>query len=144
MTTKIRNWAVEAAAMEAKGATNSQIYIRAKALAQGKLDPMPTSLPEAPYSISAVWNPLILASCPSTGRFLLLTIMTNYHLSMEQRFHLEAAFREIDDCEDINKLKKLKKQIITSQKNEKAVAREVMVQHRKEIEFSTSKKFGFG
>lgn len=63
---------------------------------------------------------------------------------MEQRFHLEAAFREIDACEDINKLKKLKKQIITSQKNEKVVAREVMVQHRKEIEFSTSKKFGFG
>ena len=63
---------------------------------------------------------------------------------MEQRFHLEAAFREIDDWEDINKLKKLKKQIITSQKNEKVVAREVMVQHRKEIEFSTSKKFGFG
>ena len=63
---------------------------------------------------------------------------------MEQRFHLEAAFREIDACEDINKLKKLKKQIITSQKNEKAVACEVMVQHRKEIEFSTSKKFGFG
>ena len=54
MITKIRNWAVEAAAMEAKGATNSQMYIRAKALAQGKLDPMPTSLPEAPYSISAV------------------------------------------------------------------------------------------
>ena len=70
--------------------------------------------------------------------------MTNYHFSMEQRFHLEAAFREIDACEDINKLKKLKKQIITSQKNEKVVAREVMVQHRKEIEFSTSKKFGFG
>ena len=63
---------------------------------------------------------------------------------MEQRFHLEAAFREIDACEDINKLKKLKKQIITSQINEKVVAREVMVQHRKEIEFSTSKKFGFG
>ena len=63
---------------------------------------------------------------------------------MEQRFHLEAAFREIDACEDNNKLKKLKKQIITSQKNEKVVAREVMVQHRKEIEFSTSKKFGFG
>ena len=63
---------------------------------------------------------------------------------MEQRFHLEADFREIDACEDINKLKKLKKQIITSQKNEKAVARAVMVQHRKEIEFLTSKIFGFG
>ena len=53
-TTEIRNWAAVAAAMEAKGATNSQMYIRAKALAQGKLDPMPTSSPEAPYSISAV------------------------------------------------------------------------------------------
>ena len=63
---------------------------------------------------------------------------------MEQRFHLEAAVRVIDACADINKLKKLKKQIITSQKNEMAVAREVVVRHRKEIEFSTSKKFGFG
>lgn len=54
MTTEVRNWAAVAAAMEAKGATNSQMYIRAKALAQGKLDPMPTSSPEAPYSISAV------------------------------------------------------------------------------------------
>ena len=63
---------------------------------------------------------------------------------MEQRFHLEAAVQEIDACKDINKLKKLKEQIITSQKNEQVVAREVMVKHRKEIEFSTSKKFGFG
>ena len=54
MTTEIRNWAVVAASMEAQGATNSQMYIRAKALVQGKLDTMPTSSPEAPYSISAV------------------------------------------------------------------------------------------
>lgn len=63
MTTEVRIWAAIAAAMEAKGATNSQMYIRAKELAQGKLDPMPTSSPEAPYSISAVWNLLIFASC---------------------------------------------------------------------------------
>ena len=37
MSTEIRNWDVVA-----------------KALALGKLDPMPTSSPEAPYSISAV------------------------------------------------------------------------------------------
>ena len=30
------------------------LYIRAAALAQGKLDQMPTSHPEAPFSISAV------------------------------------------------------------------------------------------
>ncbi|MDB4346418.1 hypothetical protein OAA55_00180 [bacterium] len=54
MSTEIRNWDVVAKAMEAAGATSSQMYIRAKALALGKLDPMPTSSPEAPYSISAV------------------------------------------------------------------------------------------
>jgi hypothetical protein len=54
MSTEIRNWDVVAKAMEAAGATSSEMYIRAKALALGKLDPMPTSSPEAPYSISAV------------------------------------------------------------------------------------------
>ena len=50
---------------------------------------------------------------------------------MEQRFHLEAAFREIDACEDIDKLKKLTKQIIASQENEKAFACEAMAHPRK-------------
>tara|TARA_Y100000991_G_C21885142_1_gene311215 strand:+ start:185 stop:376 length:192 start_codon:yes stop_codon:yes gene_type:complete len=62
---------------------------------------------------------------------------------MEQQFHLEAAFREIDACDDMEKLKELTKQIITSQENEKAFAREAMVQLKKEIEFVASKKFGF-
>ena len=53
MTTEIRNWAVVAAAMEAQGATNSEMYHRAKALAEGNPDPMPTSYPAAPLSISA-------------------------------------------------------------------------------------------
>ena len=52
MTTEIRNWAVVAAAMEAKGETNSEMYRRAKALAEGLADPMPTSYPAAPYSIT--------------------------------------------------------------------------------------------
>ena len=69
--------------------------------------------------------------------------MTNYHLSVEQRFHLEAAFREIDACEDMEKLRALTKQIITAQQNEKAFAREAMLQLRKEMEFVASKKFGF-
>lgn len=62
---------------------------------------------------------------------------------MEQRFHLEAAFREIDACEDMEKLKELTKHIITSQENEKALAREAMVQLKKEMDFAVSKKFGF-
>ena len=54
MTTEICNWAVVAAAMEEKGAINGEIYCRAKALAAGGADPMPTSYPAAPLSISAV------------------------------------------------------------------------------------------
>jgi hypothetical protein len=54
MSVEIRNWDVVAKALEAAGNTSSEMYIRAKALALGKLDPMPTSSPEAPYSISAV------------------------------------------------------------------------------------------
>ena len=69
--------------------------------------------------------------------------MTNYHLSVEQKFHLESAFREIDACGDIEKLRALTKQLITAQQNEKAFAREAMLQLRKEMEFVASKKFGF-
>ena len=54
MSTEVHNWDVVAKALEAAGNTSSEMYIRAAALAQGKLDPMPTSHPEAPYSISAV------------------------------------------------------------------------------------------
>ena len=54
MATEIRNWAVVAALMEAQGATNSQMYIRAKSLAECQSDPMLTSFPAAPFSISAV------------------------------------------------------------------------------------------
>lgn len=56
MTTEMRNWAVVAAAMEANGATQSEMYRRAKALAEGQADPMPTSFPAAPFSISAAWS----------------------------------------------------------------------------------------
>ena len=59
-----KQWDVVAKALEAAGNTSSEMYIRAKALALGKLDPMPTSYPEAPYSISAVagWTQQIKAS----------------------------------------------------------------------------------
>ena len=66
--------------------------------------------------------------------------MTNHHLSVEQRFH---HVREIDACQDLEKLREITKQIITVQENEKAFAREAMSQLRKEMEFAASKKFGF-
>ena len=52
MTSETKNWTVVAAAMEAQGATNSQMYQRAIAMAEGKADPMSTSYPAAPHSIS--------------------------------------------------------------------------------------------
>ena len=54
MFTGVRNWDLVAKAMEAANASSSQMYIRAKELAEGKLDPMPTSFPGAPYRISTV------------------------------------------------------------------------------------------
>lgn len=69
--------------------------------------------------------------------------MKNHHLSVEQRFHLEAAFREIDACKDIEKLRALTKQIITAQENEKAFAREAMVLARKEMKAAAREHFGF-
>jgi len=69
--------------------------------------------------------------------------MNNHHLSVEQRFHLEAAFREIDGCEDIEKLRALTKQIITAQENEKVFAREAMQQILKEMAGSPRQRFGF-
>ena len=51
MTSETKNWVVVAAAMGAQSATSSQMYRRAKAMAEGKVDPMPMSYPAAPHSI---------------------------------------------------------------------------------------------
>ena len=69
--------------------------------------------------------------------------MTNHHLTIEQKFHLEAAFREIDSCNNIEQLRELTKQIITAQENEKAFAREAISQVRKGMEAAAAKNFGF-
>ena len=69
--------------------------------------------------------------------------MSKHRLSVEQKFHLEAAFREIDSCQDIEQLRQLTKQIITAQENEKAFAREAIVQIRLELEAAAARRFGF-
>ena len=69
--------------------------------------------------------------------------MTNHRLSVEQKFQLEAAFRDIDSCEDIEQLRQLTKQIITAQENEKAFALEAIVQIRREAEASAARRVGF-
>ena len=69
--------------------------------------------------------------------------MTNHHLSVEQRFHLESAFHKIDACQDLDKLREVIKQIITAQQNEKAFARDAMSWLRKDMESASSQKSGF-
>ena len=69
--------------------------------------------------------------------------MTNHRLSIEQKFQLEAAFREIDACDDIERLRKITKEIITAQENEKAFAREAISRMRHEIEAHSTSTFGF-
>jgi len=59
MSSEIRNWATVANAMEAQGATSSQMYIRARALANGEADPLPTSHSPAPFSISEVKSQIL-------------------------------------------------------------------------------------
>ena len=68
--------------------------------------------------------------------------MANHRLSLEQELHLEAAFREIDACDDIYALRALTKQIITAQENEKAFVREAVVQIRREMEAEALRNHG--
>jgi hypothetical protein len=68
--------------------------------------------------------------------------MTNHRLSIEQKFQLEAAFRDIDACDDIGKLREITKAIITAQENEKAFAREAISRMRQEIDVQTISSFG--
>ena len=67
--------------------------------------------------------------------------MSNHRLSLEQKFRLEAAFREIDACTDIEMLREVTKQIITSEENEKAAVREVLTQMRIEMEVEINNRY---
>ena len=75
---------------------------------------MPTSFPAAPFSISAIEQKQVLASL-ITRPLTPILHMSIRHLSVEQRFHLEVALREIDDCQDFGKLREVDKQITTAQ-----------------------------
>ena len=120
MTTEIRNWAVVAEAMEAQGATNSQMYIRAKALPRD----CRTLCRQAFRLHLTQFRKFVKHSTDLSGLTLvgpLSITMANHRLSLEQKFHLEAAFREIDACEDIDVLRALTKQIIASTGERKGI-----------------------
>ena len=98
--------------------SNQQRDVSPAAMADGQTDPKPTSFPQHPSASQPSETSTFTSASPSRWGSFFPPTMTNHHLSMEQRFHLEAAFREIDTCEDIEKLRELTKQIITAQENE--------------------------
>ena len=86
MTTEIRNWAVVAAAMEAKGATDSQMYRRAKASPKAKSIPYDKRSSTVQH-LSGLSNQSVSSAPAQTWGCILIFQMTNHHLSVEQRFH---------------------------------------------------------
>ena len=68
--------------------------------------------------------------------------MNHHRLSVEQRFQLEAAFREIDACQELAELKEVTKQILTAHENEKAFVREATTHLRKELETRAASRVG--
>jgi hypothetical protein len=76
---------------------------------------------------------------PSHGAFTI--IMSNHRLSFEQKFRLEAVFRKIDSCTDIEMLREVTKQIIASEENQKAAVREAITQMRRELEAEFNGKY---
>jgi len=66
--------------------------------------------------------------------------MASHRLSIEQKFCLEASFREIDACSDIESLRELTKQMITEQENEKAFVREAVQHIRYEMEAEAARR----
>ncbi len=66
--------------------------------------------------------------------------MAKHRLSAEQKFRLEVSFREIDACSDIEALRELSKQFLTSQENEKAFVREAVQHIRYEMEANTVRR----
>ena len=57
-----------------------------------------------------------------------------------KKFRLESSFREIDSCSDIEALRKLTKQIIIAQENEKAFVREAVQHIRYEMEAEVARR----
>jgi len=66
--------------------------------------------------------------------------MANQRLSIEQKFRLEASFREIDACSDIEALRELTKQNLTAQESERAFVREAIQYISYEIEAEAARR----
>ena len=71
--------------------------------------------------------------------------MAEHKLSVEQRFRLEAACRKLDDCDDIDAIRDLAKQLLHSLEMERASARQAIADLKQNNEQAPSlaRRFGF-
>ena len=71
--------------------------------------------------------------------------MAEHTLSMEQRFRLEAACRKLDECNDIDTIRSLTKQLLCSLEMERASTRQVIADLKQKDDQAPSlaRRFGF-
>jgi len=71
--------------------------------------------------------------------------MAEHKLSVEQRFRLEAACRKLNDCDDIDAIRDLAKQLLHSLEMERASARQAIADLKQKDEQAPSlaRRFGF-
>ncbi len=59
--------------------------------------------------------------------------MTNIRLSPDQQDKLNAIFAQVDEIDDIDQLRMVTKNLMIAQENEKAFAREAVIQIQQEL-----------
>ena len=71
--------------------------------------------------------------------------MAEHKLSVEQRFRIEAACRKLNDCDDIDAIRDLAKQLLHSLEMERASARQAIADLKQKDEQAPSlaRRFGF-
>lgn len=71
--------------------------------------------------------------------------MAEHTLSMEQRFRLEAACRQLDDCDDIEAIRELAKQLLHALEMERSSARQAIADLKQKDQQAPSlaRRFGF-
>ena len=69
--------------------------------------------------------------------------MSEADLSVEQRFRIEAANRKLDECIDLDAVRELAKQLITTLEMERASTRQLIADLQKKSSPSLAQRFGF-
>ena len=83
-------------------------------------------------------RPSVATVAPAT-----ILIVSEADLSVEQRFRIEAANRKLDECTDLQAVRELAKQLITTLEMERASTRQLIADLQKKSSPSLAQRFGF-